>query len=86
MAVAGRGLAPVEDHASARGEFRASFQTIGAVAEARRYGREYGLGRWSRAIGMSTGVRRELVDYAGIQAVAEEATGLALSLEFAVRV
>ena len=58
-------------------------EAIEVFAEARRYGLEYGVGTLhARAIAMSAGFRRELFDYAGAQAVAEEARELALGLNF----
>jgi len=58
-------------------------EAIEVFAEARRYGLECGVGTLrARAIAMSAGFRRELFDYTGAQAVAEEARELALGLNF----
>jgi hypothetical protein len=52
-------------------------------AEARRFGRQHDMGTLlARAIAMSAGLRLDLCDYAGNEAVAEEARELARSLGF----
>lgn len=51
--------------------------------EARRFGREYGIGTLlARAIAMSAGYHLDVLDYAGNEALAEEARELARSLNF----
>jgi tetratricopeptide (TPR) repeat protein len=51
--------------------------------EARRLGREYGVENLlARALAMSAGFRLDLFDYAGAEALAQEARDLALSVEF----
>jgi tetratricopeptide (TPR) repeat protein len=54
-----------------------------AFAEARRFGREFGVGTMlARAIAMSAGYHLDVFDFAGNEALAEEARELARSLNF----
>ncbi len=63
-----------------RGRYDEALQVF---AEARQFAREYGTGKWlARATGMCAGLHLEVFDFAGAQALAEEAREISRSADF----